>query len=151
MKRDIRLEAFYDVPITEVWAALTDREALAGWLMDNDFEPRIGHRFQFRTKPMPGWDGTIDCEVRELEPPRRLVYTWGNARTKLDTVVTWTLTERGTGTDLVLEHTGFVGLRGVLLSEMMRRGWKGRMLAKQLPRVLAARREHAQSRAAASS
>lgn len=29
----------------------------------NDFEPRIGHRFQFRTEPAPGFDGVVNCEV----------------------------------------------------------------------------------------
>ena len=30
-------------PIERVWRALTDREALAQWLMPNDFEPVVGH------------------------------------------------------------------------------------------------------------
>ncbi|HWB79810.1 MAG TPA: SRPBCC domain-containing protein [Nannocystaceae bacterium] len=140
MKRSIRLEAFYDSPIEEVWAAFTDREELAQWLMPNDFAPVVGHRFQFRSKPMPGWDGTIDCEVLVLEPPTRLSYTWTNAKNKLDTVVTWTLAPVNGGTQVVLEHTGFAGLKGLLLSEMMRRGWKSNMLVKRLPLVLAARR-----------
>lgn len=143
MKRSIRLEAFYDAPVDEVWAALTDRDALAQWLMPNDFAPVLGHRFQFRSKPMPGWDGTIDCEVLVLEPPTRLSYAWRNAKNKLDTVVTWTLFAESGGTKLVLDHTGFAGLRGLLLSEMMRRGWKSNMLVKRLPQVLAARRAEA--------
>jgi len=36
---------------------------MADWLMPNDFQPRLGHKFQFRTKPAPGFDGIVNCEV----------------------------------------------------------------------------------------
>jgi hypothetical protein len=31
--------------------------------MPNDFEPRVGHRFTFRTDPVPahGFDGIVRC------------------------------------------------------------------------------------------
>ena len=29
------------------------------WLMDNDFEPVVGHRFTFRTEPTRGFDGIV--------------------------------------------------------------------------------------------
>jgi hypothetical protein len=31
--------------------------------MNNDFEPVVGRKFQFRAEPMPNWDGVVDCEV----------------------------------------------------------------------------------------
>jgi len=43
MKRDLRFEAVYDHPIERVWRAITDSQAIAQWLMKNDFEPRVGH------------------------------------------------------------------------------------------------------------
>jgi hypothetical protein len=27
------------------------------WLMKNDFQPVVGHRFNFRTTPMAHWNG----------------------------------------------------------------------------------------------
>jgi uncharacterized protein YndB with AHSA1/START domain len=51
MKRDIKLEAFYPYPPERVWRAVADGKAMAKWLMPNDFEPTIGHKFQFRTQP----------------------------------------------------------------------------------------------------
>lgn len=135
MKRDLRLERVFPQPPERVWRALTDRRAIAAWLMDNDFEPVVGHRFTFRAKPQPGWDGVTYCEVIEVDPPRRLAYTWrgGAGDDKpptLDTIVRFTVVPEGTGTRLILEHTGFSGLKSVLVSFMMKAGWK-KMLAKR--------------------
>jgi len=76
MTRDLRFEIVYPHPPERVWRALTDPRALADWLIDNDSEPRAGHRFQFRTRPAPGFDGVVRCEVVEVEAPYRLAYTW---------------------------------------------------------------------------
>jgi len=142
VKRDLRLERVYPHPPAKVWRAIADAEKLSSWLMKNDFQPALGHRFTFRAKPQPGWDGITHCEVIELDPPRRLAFTWrgGAGPDKpltLDTVVRFTLTPEGDGTRLVLEHTGFRGVRGVLLSFLMGSGW-GKMLRTRLPAVIAA-------------
>jgi uncharacterized protein YndB with AHSA1/START domain len=139
MRRDLRLERVYPHPAERVWRALTERRALATWLMENDFEPRLGHKFTFRAKPQPGWDGVTYCEVTELDPPRRLAYTWrGGAGSDkpltLDTVVRFTLEPVAGGTRLVLEHTGFEGMRAVLVSFMLGSGW-AKMLRQKLPAV----------------
>jgi uncharacterized protein YndB with AHSA1/START domain len=141
MKRDLKLERVYPQPPERVWRALTDRRALSQWLMETDFEPTLGHRFTFRSRPQPGWDGITYCEVTELDPPRRLAYTWRGGPGKdrpltLDTVVRFTLTPEGSGTRLTLEHTGFSGLKSVLVSFMMKAGW-AKMLRGSLDRVIA--------------
>ena len=69
MKADIDASVVYPHPVDRVWEALTSSEALAAWLMPNDFKPAVGHRFTFRTKPAPGFDGVVRCEVLELDPP----------------------------------------------------------------------------------
>jgi uncharacterized protein YndB with AHSA1/START domain len=90
-----------------VWAALTDPELLARWLMPNDFQPIVGHRFSFRTQPRPehGFDGIVHCQVLELQPERRLRLAWRGGT--IETTVTWTLAAEGRGTRLFLEHAGF--------------------------------------------
>jgi uncharacterized protein YndB with AHSA1/START domain len=141
MKRDLRLERVYPHPPDKVWRAITDRQKLSAWLMKTDFEPALGHRFTFRAKPQPGWDGITHCEVTELEPPRRLAFTWrggagpGKPLT-LDTIVRFTLTPEAGGTRLVLEHTGFTGVKGVLLSFLMSSGW-GKMMRTRLAEAIA--------------
>jgi uncharacterized protein YndB with AHSA1/START domain len=134
MKRDIRLERRFAHAPERVWRALTNPQALGEWLMQNDFEPRVGHKFRFRDRPRPGWNGITDCEVLECEPPRRLRYSFGSD--KLSSVVTWTIAPDGDGTLLVLEHTGFEGLFPVALSFIMKSGWT-KMLERKLPLVLA--------------
>ena len=133
MKRQLTFEAFYRHPPDKVWRAITERKAIAQWLMENDFEPKVGHRFQLRTKPQPGWSGIVNGEVLEVDPPRRLVYTWQNEN--VETVVTFTLTPTEAGTHLRLEHTGFKGLRAVMVSFMLGGGWKG-IVNRHLPAVL---------------
>jgi len=135
MKRDIKLEAFYPWPVETVWRALTDSEVLAEWLMPNDFQGRVGHKFQFRTKPGPGFDGIVDCEVIELVEPERLAFTWKGGG--LNTVVTFTLTPDANGTRLELEHTGFEGVRAVLVSFILGRGWRKKIIPVSLRAALA--------------
>jgi hypothetical protein len=81
--------------ITWISRALTQGALIEQWLMKNDFQPVVGHRFTFRTEPMPHWNDVTDCEVLTVEPPRRLAYGWNSsgeeAANGLKTVVTWTL------------------------------------------------------------
>ncbi len=130
----IEIEAFYPFEPELVWDALTDRESLNQWLMENDFAPRVGHRFQFRTKPQGGWDGVVNCEVLEVKKPQLLSYAWAGGGHQ--TIVTWNLERTQAGTRLTLRHTGFRGIGGFVLSKLvLGPGWK-KMLRKFLPMVL---------------
>jgi uncharacterized protein YndB with AHSA1/START domain len=93
-------------PPEKVWRALTDPALLAEWLLpviDLRLEP--GAAFTFKTQAYPGWDGTVNCRFVEIEPQRKLSYTW--TVPFLDTVVTFTLTPTASGTRLSLVQTGF--------------------------------------------
>ena len=132
MSHDVMLEQIYPVSPEVVWKALTDSTALAEWLMPNNFEARVGHQFQFRTKPMPGWRGFVDGEVLEVREARRLVYTWvGDEDWKEPTVVRWTLTPVEGGTLLRLAHTHLQDPWGRELQAMLSQGWK-KMLEQKL-------------------
>lgn len=133
---DIIIEEKYDYPPGRVWRALTDSAALADWLMPNDFVPKLGHKFQFRSKPMPGWRGVVDCEVIELDEPRRLAFAWvGDEAGAQRTVLRLTLEPIPEGTLLRLEHTGFADPWGKAMSDGMRHGW-GKKVAKVIPEVI---------------
>lgn len=107
MSASIIHEMYLPHPPERVWRALTDSAAIARWLMPNDFEPRLGYRFTFRTNPMPAlnFDGICHCEVTELEQPRLLAYTWTGG--PLNTLVTYRMEPEGAGTCLHFEHSGF--------------------------------------------
>ena len=98
----------FDLPHApeKVWRALTEPELLAEWLLpvlDLQLEPNAA--FTFKTQAYPGWDGTVNCRFLEIEPLRKLSYTW--AVPFLDTVVTFTLTPTPLGTRLSLVQSGF--------------------------------------------
>ncbi len=133
MKRDIKLEAFYPYPPERIWRAMTDSKAMAKWLMPNDFEPRIGHRFKFHTKPAPGFDGIVHCEVLEMEEPRLLSISWQGG--PISTVVKFSLEPAPNGTKLLFEQTGFSGLKAIMVSFMLGSGWK-KMFRASLPAVI---------------
>jgi len=109
--RSIVVEREMPHPPEKVWRALTQGPMMEEWLMKNDFEPVVGHRFNFRADPMPYWNGVTDCEVLVVEPNRRLAYSWNSsgeeAANGLKTVVTWTLTPTKNGVLVRMEQAGF--------------------------------------------
>jgi uncharacterized protein YndB with AHSA1/START domain len=94
----------------KIWRALTQGPLIAEWLMANDFQPVVGHRFSFRAAPVPGWNGIIDSEVLVVQPTSRLSYGWTSMG--LETVVTWTLMPTEGGTHLRMEQSGFPSEEG---------------------------------------
>ena len=92
----------------KVWRALTDPALLAEWLLpvfDLALEP--GAAFMFKTQPFPGWDGTVNCRMVEIDPHRKLSYTWVVGNMEIDTIVTFTLAPTASGTRLSLVQSGF--------------------------------------------
>jgi uncharacterized protein YndB with AHSA1/START domain len=130
-RTSIHVDEFLPHPPGRVWRALTDPERLARWLMPNDFVPAIGHRFTFRTDPVPGtdFDGVVTCVVLALEPERRLRIGWAGGP-GIDTTVTWTLVPEGRGTRLLLDHEGFDpdDERQQLALRIMGGGWRSHVL-----------------------
>src|SRR6185503_8499286 len=87
----------------KVWRALTDPVLLTEWLLpvvELKLEP--GAAFTFKTQPYPGWDGSVNCRLLEIEAHRKLSYTWVVGDMAIDTVVTFTLTPAASGTRLSL-------------------------------------------------
>ena len=98
--RSLVVEREMPHPPEKVWRALTQGPLIEAWLMKNDFQPVVGHRFHLRAD----W-GAVDCQVMAVEPNKTLSYTW--AAYGLESVVTWTLTPTSTGTHLRMEQSGF--------------------------------------------
>lgn len=136
-RRSIHVDEFLAHPVDRVWRALTDPEKVAGWLMPNDFQPVVGHRFTFETFPRPGvgFDGTVHCEVLEIVPEERIRISWQGGR--LDTTVTFVLVPEGRGTRVFLSHEGFDPDDQVQQTsrDIMGGGWRSRVFA-ALDRVL---------------
>ncbi len=141
MNKTLDKDVWLPHPPTAVWTALTDPRALAEWLMPNNFEPTVGHVFRFHVDPMPGFSGINECKVLEVEPPRRLAYTWTVMPKAPDATppppmkVEWTLEPEGDGTRLRLHQEGLEVLNWWWRFSMSM-GWR-RMMKTLLPKVLA--------------
>ena len=90
----------------KVWRALTDPVLLTQWLLPVvELELAPGAAFAFKAPPQPGWDGSVNCRMLEVEARRKLSYAWVVG--DLDTVVTFALTPTTAGTRLSLVQSGF--------------------------------------------
>lgn len=97
---EVRIERNFSYPAEKLWWALTQPHLLSEWLMKTDFSAAPGATFSFTAD----W-GSVDCALLEIEPEKKLCYTWGDGT--LDTIVTWTLTPTESGTRLSMAQTGF--------------------------------------------
>jgi uncharacterized protein YndB with AHSA1/START domain len=160
MERTIKIKKHLSYKTEYVWAALTKASLLGKWFMENDIRPELHSEFTFRMSPQKGWDGITHCRIIELEPMKLIAYTYcGEATgektlacagihsdkadkatkgifTKLDTVLRFKIEPTcGNETILHLEHSGYNGLKLVIVSFIMGMGWE-KQLNKKLPKVL---------------
>ncbi|MDP4261592.1 MAG: SRPBCC domain-containing protein [Bacteroidota bacterium] len=127
MQKEIKQSWHFKQSPEEVWEYLTKPELIEQWLMKNDFQPIVGHKFRFTfvSKPDGKYKGGVDCEVLEVKPFSKLSYSW-NGGTKDDSrtfssIVVWTLIPKDNETELQLQHNGFTILDDILTHT---EGWK---------------------------
>lgn len=105
--RSVIIERDIAQPAAKIWKALTQSHLISEWLMANDFDLKVGHKFKLRGE----WGGVLDCEVLAIDPERSMSYAWDHANDDplyaLKSVVTYTLTPTASGTHLRVEQTGF--------------------------------------------
>lgn len=131
----VEFEVDYKQPPAKVWRALTEPELLARWMMPNNIRPELGAEFEFRSKPIGGWDGIARCKMLEVDAPRRLVYSWGS--NMIQTVVSFDLAPLPDGgTRLRFKQDGFEGANGFWAKLFMGGGWKSK-LRKTVPGIVA--------------
>lgn len=107
MRLDISMEELFGVPIDCVWHALTDPGMIERWLMTPDgYEAKVGARFILRETQRTDCRGQVQCEVLELSPPNRMVWSWRGAEDPTTTRLVIDLKADERGTRLTLRHTG---------------------------------------------
>ena len=95
-------------PPEKIWRALTQPLLIAEWLMQNDFVPNVGHRFNFRADYLPRRARLRGS--RDRAEQKAFLYMGLHERHPAfdaKTVVTYTLTPTSTGTHLRVEQAGF--------------------------------------------
>lgn len=125
---EIRSSTTIDTPIERVWQAITTPSEMKLWFFGVDTEAdwrpggRLVHRGEYAGKPY------IDTgEIREFEPPRRLVHThWSDVSGLPDApenyqVVAWDLTPRDGGTEITITERNLPSDDAARTSEQ---GWE---------------------------
>jgi uncharacterized protein YndB with AHSA1/START domain len=113
----VRLKRILPAPRAAVYRALIDPGELAKWWGPRgftapsvDFDPQVGGDYRIAMQPPDGDLFYLSGEFREVDPPARLAYTFRWDPPDPDdreTVVTISLEDRATGTEVLLTHTGF--------------------------------------------
>jgi uncharacterized protein YndB with AHSA1/START domain len=139
---EFRIVRDYPYPVARVWRAVTDPDLIPRWTSagagarPEGFAPVAGTKFRFVARPKPGWNGIVNCEVRQAQAPSLLRYTWIDDGGSGETVVTYHLEPVGDGTRFTFEHTGFTGVGGFFMAQLLGHV-RRKMLTVGLPAVLA--------------
>ena len=106
-KQPIVVERTYQAPVKRVWEALTNKEQMKQWYFDLDeFKAEVGFRFQFYGQGHKGESYLHLCEVTEVVPMKKLVYSWKYEGYEGISYVSFELWGEGNETRLRLSHTG---------------------------------------------
>lgn len=110
-------------PREKVFQAWTDPKALTRWFIPFDdytttlaeVDLRVGGKYRIQVKAPDGVVSTVGGVYREVKPPERLVFTWTSepggscgAQGGFETLVTVEFHDRGSSTEIVLTHEGFM-------------------------------------------
>jgi uncharacterized protein YndB with AHSA1/START domain len=99
-----------------VFRSLTDSDELAAWWGSDEMyrttewviDLRPGGKWSTLAVGVDGSKSTVGGEYLEVDPPRRLVYTWRPSWDNFEeTTVRYDLVPTATGTRLLVTHTGF--------------------------------------------
>jgi len=99
-RSEVRYSVDIDAGRQDVYQALIEPEQLNRYIAAKaEVEPREGGVYNF------GWKGGGPIKILDLEPRRKLAYSWNYHDG--DTVVQWELEDSGGGTRLTVVHSGF--------------------------------------------
>lgn len=122
----VRFERLLPGPVDRVWSYLVDSDKRSRWLAGGPMELRAGGAVHLTwrndelTDPPGkrpegfGEEHSMESEITECDPPRRLAFTWGAGE------VSFTLAPQGTKVLLTLVHTRISDRRNMV---MIGAGW----------------------------
>jgi uncharacterized protein YndB with AHSA1/START domain len=139
---EFRIVQDYPQTPAQVWRALTDPALIALWTTTGQggravgFSTAVGTRFQYVARPLPGWNGVVQCEVLEAREAELLRYSWLGDDDDDVTEVVCRLVPHAAGTRFTWEHTGFSGISGWVMCKLLG-SVRSKMLREGFPAVLA--------------
>ncbi len=127
----LELQLVVDAPRERIFSALTESAEVARWwgpdgyaMAEIDLDLRVGGGYRFTMQPPGGDRFHLAGEFLEIEPPRRLVYTFRYEEPDPDdrlTVVALSLEEAGNDTQVSLSQGEFATDARL---ELHRSGWR---------------------------
>jgi uncharacterized protein YndB with AHSA1/START domain len=123
----LKIQRVLPGPVERVWAYLTESDLRRQWLAAGDMEMKVGATFEFvwrndeltappgQRPPGHSAEHRMEARITELDPPRKLVITWGSTGG-----VSFELEPRGNKVLLTLIHRRVTD-RGMLLK--VSAGW----------------------------
>ena len=129
-KPSLTLRRHLKAPPSAVYAAWTDPEKLVRWfgpaeseVLRAEVEPKIGGSFRVNFRTSDGEQHEVSGMYREVQPDKRLVFTWAWRSTpERQSVVTVALRPEIEGTVLTLTHDQFFDEAA---RDRHRSGWTG--------------------------
>ena len=114
-KTSLEIKRFINVPRNRVYQAWTDPAQLRKWFgpenvrtRDLVAETRVGGKFRWDLTNPEGEEMTVEGEYRDLQPGRKIVFTWqwqdDETWENRNSVVTVELSDAAGGTELRLLH-----------------------------------------------
>jgi uncharacterized protein YndB with AHSA1/START domain len=109
----LRFTRQYPHPREKIFRAWTDAQALKRWFLPTAehrctyaaIDPRVGGHYRITVEAPDGLRHTVSGVYSEVEPPRRLVFTWiWENKPEVESLVTVELREHPQGTELTLTH-----------------------------------------------
>ena len=97
----------FDVPIKNVWNAITNVNEMKEWYYDiPEFITEVGFKFQFESGPEPDRQYYHLCEIKDVEPGKKISYSWEYDGYPGTSIVLFKLENINGKTALMLEHKG---------------------------------------------
>jgi uncharacterized protein YndB with AHSA1/START domain len=108
------LTRHFEAPPARVFDAWMNHDEFESWIGVEGarckvpkFEPRVGGRYAIDLQLSNGEITPVTGEFREIEAPRRIVFTWAwNGDPKRQSLITLTFAPRAGGTDMTLRQEG---------------------------------------------
>jgi uncharacterized protein YndB with AHSA1/START domain len=101
----IIIEREFNVPVERVWKAITNKNEMKKWYFDfAEFKPETGFEFSFIGGDEKKYVHL--CRITEVDPERKLSYTWRYEGFEGTSKVSFLLTPENGKTILTLTHAG---------------------------------------------
>jgi len=100
------VERTLNVPVEQVWKALTDVDQMREWYFDlKEFKPKPGFEFEFVVEHEGNKYHHL-CRITEAVPEEKIAYTWRYKGEPGESLVTFELSGEGEKTRVKVTHTG---------------------------------------------